>query len=169
MIESTIKAFQESTPGSLIEIKDSHVTFHYRNSDPEYGRWQALEIREHLELLLTGRSLEFHMEDSLLEVRPKGMNKSIIFQRIDMSLYDFVHYIGSDHDIFLALKDMKFQSQDRTVVRMVVNRQPMGCQCDLEVLQRHEVDGVLTRMLKTILGANFQDDSEDISEERKNI
>ena len=156
MVESTFRAFQESTPGSLVEMKDSHLTFHYRNSDPEYGHWQALDIREHLEVLLSGRNLEFHMGDKLVEVRPKGMNKSIVFHKIDLTDYDFVQYIGSDHDIFLALKQEKYLSPDRTIIRMVVNRQPTGCQCDLEVIQRHEVDSLLQKMASVLLDSEFE-------------
>lgn len=148
LVESTFKAFQESTPGSFVELKDSHLTWHYRKSDPEYGQWQALEIREHLEVVLNGRYVEFHIGDKVVEVRPKGMNKAILFRKLDLTQFDFITYVGSDHDIFVALNKDKYMSPDRTIVRIAVNnRRPTECTCDLNVLERSEVGSLLSLMV----------------------
>ena len=44
--------YTERTPGSFIEEKEVNLTWHYRNSDPEFGSWQAAELHVNLEKIL---------------------------------------------------------------------------------------------------------------------
>ncbi|KAJ1932639.1 Trehalose-6-P synthase/phosphatase complex synthase subunit, partial [Linderina macrospora] len=53
--ETVLPLFQhytERTPGSFIEEKEIDVTWHYRNTDPEFGAWQANELQMNLEKVL---------------------------------------------------------------------------------------------------------------------
>jgi alpha,alpha-trehalose-phosphate synthase [UDP-forming]/trehalose-phosphatase len=104
IVESTFLAFRERTPGSLIERKESSLCWHFRSADPDFGQWQAVELREHLEALLSGRSLDIHIGNQTVEVRPQGMTKAAVLTRFpDLDQYEFVAYIGADEDIFAAL------------------------------------------------------------------
>ncbi|KAJ1948917.1 hypothetical protein EC988_004979, partial [Linderina pennispora] len=40
--------FKERTAGSTIEAKETSITWHYRNADPEYGEFQCKECMNHL-------------------------------------------------------------------------------------------------------------------------
>ncbi|KAI9506587.1 glycosyltransferase family 20-domain-containing protein, partial [Coemansia spiralis] len=53
--EAVLPLFQhytERTPGSFIEEKEIDITWHYRNTDPEFGQWQANELKMNLERVL---------------------------------------------------------------------------------------------------------------------
>ena len=36
-----LQVYTESTDGSYIESKESAVTWHYKDADPDFGRWQS--------------------------------------------------------------------------------------------------------------------------------
>jgi hypothetical protein len=40
-IRPLFQHYTERTPGSFIEEKEINLTWHYRNSDPEFGSWQV--------------------------------------------------------------------------------------------------------------------------------
>lgn len=39
--EILVQAYTESTDGSYIEAKESAIVWHYKETDPDFGRWQA--------------------------------------------------------------------------------------------------------------------------------
>jgi hypothetical protein len=49
---------QESTDGSWIEAKESGLVWHYRDADPDFGNWQAKELMDHLEDVLSNVPVE---------------------------------------------------------------------------------------------------------------
>ena len=44
--------YRKRTQGSRVEPKQTSVTFSYRESDPDYGKLQAAELKSHLEGIL---------------------------------------------------------------------------------------------------------------------
>ena len=40
--------YTERTPGSFLEQKERSLSWHYRDADPDYGVWQAHELKAHL-------------------------------------------------------------------------------------------------------------------------
>ena len=53
LIRPLFQHYTERTPGSFIEEKEINLTWHYRNSDPEFGGWQAAELQVNLEKILS--------------------------------------------------------------------------------------------------------------------
>ncbi len=52
-IRPLFQHYTERTPGSFIEEKEINLTWHYRNTDPEFGAWQAAELQVNLEKILS--------------------------------------------------------------------------------------------------------------------
>ena len=50
--------YTESTDGSFIEAKQSALVWHYRDADPDFGSWQAKELLDHLEGVLSNEPVE---------------------------------------------------------------------------------------------------------------
>jgi trehalose 6-phosphate synthase/phosphatase len=66
------------TPGSLIEVKDVALAWHYRMADPETGPRRANELRLHLSQLLSNQPVEILAGHKVVEIRPYGVHKGRI-------------------------------------------------------------------------------------------
>jgi trehalose 6-phosphate synthase/phosphatase len=66
------------TPGSLIEVKDVALAWHYRMADPEAGARRANELRLHLTQLLSNQPVEILAGHKVVEIRPYGVHKGRI-------------------------------------------------------------------------------------------
>lgn len=95
-----LKYFTERTPGSVLEIKNSVVTWHFRDADPLFGSWQAKE----LQLLLAESSMNLPVDvissHSYIELRPVGVSRlaavQLIVSELSETPADFVLAIGSE-------------------------------------------------------------------------
>ncbi|KAI8616196.1 trehalose-phosphatase-domain-containing protein [Chytriomyces sp. MP71] len=56
-IRPLFEYYTERTPGSLMEEKEVNMTWNYRNSDPEFGMWQAAELHVNLEQIVNHLAL----------------------------------------------------------------------------------------------------------------
>ncbi|KAJ1998591.1 hypothetical protein GGI04_004934, partial [Coemansia thaxteri] len=97
---SIFEFYTERTAGSTIEAKETSITWHYRNADPEYGEFQAKECMNHLEnSVVSKQPVETLVGKKCLEVRPMSVNKGEIVKRL-MGAYpeqwDFVLCAGDD-------------------------------------------------------------------------
>lgn len=36
-----MQVYTESTDGSYLDVKESALVWHYKDADPDFGRWQA--------------------------------------------------------------------------------------------------------------------------------
>ena len=73
-----MQQYQKRTQGSRVEPKHTSVTFSFRDSDPDYGKMQAAELKSHLEGVLirhAGFPVVTVSGSRYLEVRLKGVNK----------------------------------------------------------------------------------------------
>ncbi|KAJ5537953.1 hypothetical protein N7513_005900 [Penicillium frequentans] len=107
--------YTERTGGSFIERKRVALTWHYRRSDPEYGKFQAQECRKALEDTVAKKwDVEVMAGKANLEVRPTFVNKGFIATRL-VNEYgtepgkapEFILCLGddfTDEDMFRALQ-----------------------------------------------------------------
>lgn len=134
-VERVFESYVEQTPGSNIEKKKVALTWHYRRSDPELGRFQAERCTEELR---NGIGKEYDVEvmagKANVEVRPKFVNKGEIVRRLVLNphggkldphaahvnpqkidalrLPDFMLCSGddtTDEDMFRSLQDIEAQ------------------------------------------------------------
>ncbi|KAJ2188157.1 Trehalose-6-P synthase/phosphatase complex synthase subunit, partial [Coemansia sp. RSA 530] len=111
--ETVLPLFQhytERTPGSFIEEKEVDLTWHYRNTDPEFGLWQANELKINLERVLSHWPLTIVNGNKTVEVRPSQVDKAYALRAIIGNLagaqLDFVMSIGDgrgDENVFAFL------------------------------------------------------------------
>ncbi|KAJ2407720.1 hypothetical protein GGI10_004955, partial [Coemansia sp. RSA 2530] len=113
-VMSIFEFYTERTAGSTIEAKETSITWHYRNADPEYGEFQAKECMNHLEnAVVSKRPVETLVGKKCLEVRPLSVNKGEIVKRLvgaNPEQWDFVLCAGddkTDEDMFRALRAIR--------------------------------------------------------------
>eukprot|EP00180_Rhodochaete_pulchella_P001656 Plantae.Rhodophyta-Rhodochaete_pulchella.ctg24983.p1 GENE.Plantae.Rhodophyta-Rhodochaete_pulchella.ctg24983~~Plantae.Rhodophyta-Rhodochaete_pulchella.ctg24983.p1 ORF type:complete len:846 (-),score=121.29 Plantae.Rhodophyta-Rhodochaete_pulchella.ctg24983:284-2671(-) len=81
-----IQYFSERTPGSFLELKDRSITWHFMESDPQFGSWQAKELRAHLAESCSNLPVEVSMGSRIVEIRPMGVSRITIVRRVVQEL-----------------------------------------------------------------------------------
>ncbi|KAJ1928883.1 Trehalose-6-P synthase/phosphatase complex synthase subunit [Tieghemiomyces parasiticus] len=76
-IRPLFQHYLERTPGSFMEDKEIILTWHYRNTDPEFGSWQANELKVNLEKALSHLPLAIVQGNKTLELRPSSIDKAV--------------------------------------------------------------------------------------------
>jgi trehalose 6-phosphate synthase/phosphatase len=79
----TYQRYTDKTPGSFIERKKVALTWHYRRSDPDLGKWQAEQCKKELvDTVMKNYDVEVISGKANVEVRPKFVNKGYIVTRV---------------------------------------------------------------------------------------
>jgi trehalose 6-phosphate synthase/phosphatase len=81
-IRDILEQFAACTPGALIEEKQTSIAWHYRTADPEFGARQALELKLILVDALHNQTLDILEGSKVIEIRPRGINKARVVERI---------------------------------------------------------------------------------------
>jgi trehalose 6-phosphate synthase/phosphatase len=98
-----------ATPGALVEEKASSVAWHWRMADPELGAARAQELWRRLEEYVRGVPAELLQGNRVIEVRPRGVNKGRVVDRVLAATerpLPTIAAIGddwTDEDLFRAL------------------------------------------------------------------
>ncbi len=105
-----LEEFAARTPGSLVERKTASLAWHYRAADPEYGEFQAKDLRLHLTELLSNQPVELLSGDKVIELRPHGVNKGRIVGPLLPGLPPGARILAmgddtTDEDLFAALPE----------------------------------------------------------------
>ncbi len=105
-----LQEFTARVPGSRIEEKEVGIAWHYRESDPILGAWQAKELFQHLAEMFMEQGVQVMRGSRVLEVRPAGIHKGNALQTIlsEVEHSGFVLAAGDDHtdeSMFRALPD----------------------------------------------------------------
>ncbi|ORY33808.1 hypothetical protein BCR39DRAFT_503877 [Naematelia encephala] len=109
-VEEIFRYYMERTTGSTIEVKKASITWHYRNSDPDFGEFQCKQALDLLESnLAPRRPIEVLVGKKNLEVRPLAVNKGEIVRRLmyENPDADFIFCAGddkTDEDMFRSLR-----------------------------------------------------------------
>ncbi|KAJ4455900.1 putative alpha-trehalose-phosphate synthase [Paratrimastix pyriformis] len=72
----------ERTPGSLVEVKTSSISFHYRECAAEFGERQANELRCTLTSRASTLPVDIITGKKVVEVRCKGVSKGAMVRKI---------------------------------------------------------------------------------------
>lgn len=105
-----VNYFVERTPNSQLEIKETSLCFHYRQSDLTIQERQKNLLRKALTLVFKDyKELEVKEGKCVLEIKPSGKNKGDVISLVKDD-YEFVFCAGddvTDEDMFLEgmLKD----------------------------------------------------------------
>lgn len=113
--------FTERTQGSHTELKQAAITWHHRRADPEFGLFQAGELKKQLEKEIAPKyDVEIMAGKANIEVRPRQFNKGEIVKKLiekytvvdadgKVSVPDFVYCLGddkTDEDMFKAVRNV---------------------------------------------------------------
>jgi trehalose 6-phosphate synthase/phosphatase len=77
-VRGILQHFVDRTPGALIEEKRHSLAWHYRLCDPEFGEWQAGELKIHLTHALSNVPVAVLGGDRVVEVQPHGVSKGAV-------------------------------------------------------------------------------------------
>ena len=112
-----LNVYTESTDGSWVEEKETALVWHYAAADPDFGNWQAKELLDHLEGVLTTESAEAVAGAGIVEVKPRGVSKGGVAERLLTSAAaagrapGFVLCVGddrSDEAMFASMEHAAF-------------------------------------------------------------
>jgi trehalose 6-phosphate synthase/phosphatase len=96
-IRPVLESFVDRTPGSFIEEKNYSLAWHYRNTDPDFGKKRATELTTVLTSLIANDDLTVLSGNKVLEIKNSGVNKGrAAIKMLTGNDYDFVFAIGDD-------------------------------------------------------------------------
>jgi trehalose 6-phosphate synthase/phosphatase len=72
----------DATPGALVEAKTASLAWHWRMAEPELGAERAHELWRQLEGQLGGEPVELLRGEKVIEIRPRGVNKGRVVERL---------------------------------------------------------------------------------------
>ena len=96
-IEEIYHHYSGMTPGSSVEVKTASVVWHYRESDPEFGKWKAHQLVAELHELLSNLPVEIHHGKKIVEVSSILVNKGAVLEQLfNRQGYDAALCTGDD-------------------------------------------------------------------------
>lgn len=104
---STLKLFVSNPPRSHLEVKDTALAFHYRQTDSWLGALRAQQLTNSLIKICLQQKLQILQGDKVVEIKSPHCNKgSEVNRLLQKDHYDFILAIGddvTDDDMFQAL------------------------------------------------------------------
>lgn len=81
-VKPVFKYFEERTPGTLVELQEWSITWHYGKADEDFGEVQAGDLQTHVEKVLANSPVEVLLGTKRVEVRPYGVSKGAIIPEV---------------------------------------------------------------------------------------
>jgi trehalose 6-phosphate synthase/phosphatase len=81
-VHGILEDFTAATPGAFIEEKTASIAWHYRGAARGFGQMQARELRVRLSQAMVGRPVDILEGKKVLDIRPRGVNKAAVVQRL---------------------------------------------------------------------------------------
>jgi trehalose 6-phosphate synthase/phosphatase len=97
-----LRRIEAYTPASFISVKESALTWHFRDADPDFAYSAAQDARQALDEVLFNSPMEVLMGSEAIHVRPRGVHKGAAAREIGDRLAqggwepDWVLAIGDD-------------------------------------------------------------------------
>lgn len=102
-----LEAFVEKTPRSHLEVKETALAWHYRESDAWLGALRAQQLINVLVNICIQQKLQIIQGDKVVEIKSPDYNKgSEVRRQLEKKHYDFIIAMGddtTDEDMFKAL------------------------------------------------------------------
>jgi trehalose 6-phosphate synthase/phosphatase len=107
-IRALLEEFAACTPGAVVEEKSVSIAWHYRAADPEFGERQARELRLLLMDALRNEPADILQGSKVIEVRPRGVHKGRVVDRILREIRDPGRIVAigddrTDEEMFAAV------------------------------------------------------------------
>ncbi|MDD3039169.1 bifunctional alpha,alpha-trehalose-phosphate synthase (UDP-forming)/trehalose-phosphatase [Bacteroides sp.] len=118
-ILSILQMFVERTPQSRLEIKETALAWHYRESDAWLGSLRAQQLVSALVSICTRQKLQILQGNKVVEIKSPDYNKgSEVSRLLSDQHYDFILAMGddtTDDDMFQAVPTNAFTIKIGTV------------------------------------------------------
>jgi trehalose 6-phosphate synthase/phosphatase len=75
-VRDVLALYQRSTPGSHVEDKRTGLVWHYRQADPEFGRWKANQLVDELSIVAANNPVEIRHGRKIVEAASAHINKA---------------------------------------------------------------------------------------------
>lgn len=142
-IRPLLQYYTKRTPGSFIEEKEINMTWNYRNSDPEFGVWQASELFFDIENIITYMAISVVLGNKTVELRPSTIDKASAARAIMSDLdvdneFDFIMYIGDGQEDEVVFSYLNDYSED-VITAIVGKKQSNGKYCIDNVKEVHKL------------------------------
>ena len=97
----------QQTPGARLEVKETALVWHYRESDAWLGALRAQQLVNALISICSRQKLQIMQGNKVVEIKSPDYNKGSEVKRLMVDMhYDFILAIGddtTDDDMFQAL------------------------------------------------------------------
>ncbi|CCI41939.1 unnamed protein product [Albugo candida] len=162
LTHSVMDTYTQRTHGTYVELKGSALLWQYRDADPEFGHLQAKELHDQLTQVLENFQVEVLAGSDYLEVRPEGVDKGVIVDRILSTLeskmgnyVDFIMCIGDDQSDELMFQYLEEVRSRPKLFTVTVGKKPSAAKYFVnDVEQVKELLSVLTKV-STALNRNL--------------
>ncbi len=74
-LRRVLEQYEQSTPGSLVEEKETSLVWHYRKTDPEFGAWKANQLVEELAALMANEPVKIRHGRKIVEATAAQISK----------------------------------------------------------------------------------------------
>ncbi|CAM9120754.1 unnamed protein product [Sphacelaria rigidula] len=96
-----LQNFTSRTPGSFLELKDSGLTWHFQDTDPDFGQTQAKNLQLHFEQMLANERVRVVMapRKKYIVIQPSRINKGKALLTIlheDVPGFDLILGVGDE-------------------------------------------------------------------------
>ena len=129
ILKPVLDHFSQRTPGSFVEDNTNSLVFHYRNVEPEYGKYQANELILHIEHTFGSLPVDIISGKKIIEFRSLGVSKGHATEKLINKLKpDFVFVVGddkTDEETFEAVKNLQEKTKEFVGISTVVGN-PKG-------------------------------------------
>lgn len=151
--QGIMKMYTERTDGAYVEEKDAGLVWHYLETDPEFGGWQAKEMHDHLESILAPFNVQVVSGHGWLQVRLANVNKGNMVKHVLDSMEegsepDFVLCCGddrTDEDMFACLYENE-KTKNANLFTTTVGVKPSNARYYLR--SAHEVQQLVDQLLE---------------------
>ncbi len=96
-VREVLSLYQRSTPGSHVEEKRTGLVWHYRQSDPEFGRWKANQLVDELSIVAANNPVEIRHGRKTIEAASANIHKAAaVSHLLQDRKYELVLLAGDD-------------------------------------------------------------------------
>jgi trehalose 6-phosphate synthase/phosphatase len=96
-VRRVLRLYQSSTPGTHIEDKRTGLVWHYRQADPEFGRWKAKQLVDELSIVAANNPVEVRHGRKIVEASSAHINKAAAVANMLADIdYDLIVVAGDD-------------------------------------------------------------------------
>jgi trehalose 6-phosphate synthase/phosphatase len=119
-----LRLYEQSTPGSFVEEKETSLVWHYRTTDPEFGAWKAHQLAAELGALVANEPVEIRQGRKIIEATAATISKGEAVRRLlTKHRYDLVLCAGDDQT-----DESMFELEAPNLVSIKVGQKPSRAQ-----------------------------------------